>query len=63
MLKRIALASAVVGALAMTTTPITAAAEEPVLLKVPIAFSTELPGLGETIKWLADRMEHSAAAA
>jgi len=26
-----------------------------VLLKVPIAFATKLPGLGETIKWLGDR--------
>jgi len=57
MLRRIILGCAVAGALAMTTTPITVAAEEPVLLKVPIAFPTKLPGLGETIKWLADRME------
>jgi TRAP-type mannitol/chloroaromatic compound transport system substrate-binding protein len=28
-----------------------------VLLKVPIAFATKLPGLGETIKWLGDRTE------
>jgi len=27
------------------------------LLKVPIAFATKLPGLGETIKWLGDRTE------
>ncbi|MFQ5937053.1 MAG: TRAP transporter substrate-binding protein [Acidiferrobacterales bacterium] len=30
---------------------------EPVTLKVPIAFATTLPGLGTTIKWIADRID------
>jgi TRAP-type mannitol/chloroaromatic compound transport system substrate-binding protein len=34
-----------------------AAEEKPVLLKVPICFSTNMPGLGTTIKWIADRIE------
>lgn len=34
-----------------------AAEEKPVLLKVPICFSTSLPGLGTTIKWVADRIQ------
>ena len=33
-----------------------AAADKPVLLKVPICFSTALPGLGSTIKWIEDRI-------
>ena len=33
------------------------AKEKRILLKVPIAFSTSLPGLGSTIKWVADRIE------
>ncbi|GAB4247571.1 MULTISPECIES: TRAP transporter substrate-binding protein [Deferrisoma] len=33
------------------------AKEKKVLLKVPIAFSTALPGLGSTIQWMADRIE------
>ena len=32
------------------------AADKPVLLKVPICFSTALPGLGSTIKWIEDRI-------
>ncbi|HJO63351.1 MAG TPA: TRAP transporter substrate-binding protein [Desulfobacterales bacterium] len=31
--------------------------EKPVLLKVPIAFPTKLPGLGSTIKWVSERIE------
>jgi TRAP-type mannitol/chloroaromatic compound transport system substrate-binding protein len=31
--------------------------EKPVLLKVPICFATSLPGLGSTIKWVADRID------
>ncbi len=31
--------------------------DKPVLLKVPICFSTSLPGLGTTIKWVADRLQ------
>lgn len=33
------------------------AKEKKVLLKVPICFSTALPGLGTTIKWVADRID------
>jgi TRAP-type mannitol/chloroaromatic compound transport system substrate-binding protein len=33
------------------------AADKPVLLKVPIAFATKLPGLGTTIKWVGDRVD------
>lgn len=40
--------------LSVTTTAL--AAEKPVLLKVPIAFATKLPGLGSTIKWVGDRI-------
>ena len=32
------------------------AKDKPVLLKVPICFSTALPGLGSTIKWIKDRI-------
>ncbi len=32
------------------------AKDKPVLLKVPICFSTALPGLGSTIKWIEDRI-------
>jgi TRAP-type mannitol/chloroaromatic compound transport system substrate-binding protein len=32
------------------------ARDKPVLLKVPIAYSTALPGLGSTIVWMADRV-------
>jgi len=32
------------------------AEEKPVLLKVPICFATTLPGLGSTIKWVAERI-------
>ncbi|MDJ0987663.1 MAG: TRAP transporter substrate-binding protein [Desulfobacterales bacterium] len=45
-----------------------APAEEPkapeakkVLIKVPICFATSLPGLGSTIKWVADRIELASA--
>lgn len=34
-----------------------AADAKPVLLKVPVAFPTTLPGLGTTMKWVADRVE------
>ena len=33
------------------------AAEKKVMLKVPICFSTVLPGLGSTIKWVSERIE------
>ncbi len=33
------------------------AADKPVLLKVPIAFATKLPGLGTTIKWVGERVD------
>ncbi len=33
-----------------------AAADKKVLLKVPIAFATKLPGLGTAIKWVGDRI-------
>ncbi len=33
------------------------AAEKKIMLKVPICFSTSLPGLGSTIPWVADRIE------
>ncbi|MBU1342076.1 MAG: TRAP transporter substrate-binding protein [Proteobacteria bacterium] len=33
------------------------AAEKKVLLKVPVCFSTALPGLGSTIPWVAERIE------
>lgn len=35
----------------------TAEKTKKVLLKVPICFSTSLPGLGSTIKWIEDRIE------
>ncbi len=34
-----------------------AAKEKKILLKVPIAFSTALPGLGSTILWVAERLD------
>ncbi len=37
------------------------AQEKKVLLKVPICFSTALPGLGTTIKWVEDRIEVASA--
>lgn len=40
--------------------PVTADDEKPVLLKVPVCFSTELPGLGSTIKWVADRIDEAS---
>jgi TRAP-type mannitol/chloroaromatic compound transport system substrate-binding protein len=45
---------------AATSTEKPAAAAEKtkkVMLKVPICFSTNLPGLGSTIKWIEDRIE------
>lgn len=33
------------------------AKDKPVLLKVPITFSTNLPGLGSTIKWVSERID------
>ncbi len=33
------------------------AADKTVLLKVPVCFSTKLPGLGSSIKWMADRIQ------
>lgn len=36
---------------------IAAEKEKKVLLKVPICFSTALPGLGSTIKWIEDRID------
>ncbi len=33
------------------------AAEKKVMLKVPVCFSTALPGLGSTIPWVAERIE------
>ena len=36
-------------------------AAKKVLLKVPICFATSLPGLGSTIKWVADRIETASA--
>lgn len=55
---RTVLKSAVVGlaALAMTTTAALAANSKPILLKVPIAFSTSLPALGTPIKWVGDHI-------
>lgn len=38
------------------TTATAAAKEKKVLLKVPICFSTALPGLGSTIKWIEERI-------
>ncbi len=40
----------------MTISP-ASAAEKKVMLKVPVCFSTALPGLGTTIPWVADRIE------
>ena len=37
------------------------AKDKPVLLKVPICFSTALPGLGSTIKWIEDRIAVASA--
>jgi TRAP-type mannitol/chloroaromatic compound transport system substrate-binding protein len=54
MLKRLAIAIAVISAMSMASTAM--AAEGPVLLKVPIAFATKLPGLGSTVKWIGDRI-------
>ncbi len=54
MLKRLAIAIAVISAMSLAST--TMAAEGPVLLKVPIAFATKLPGLGSTVKWIGDRI-------
>ena len=44
------------GVFGIITNPVTAAEGKPVLLKVPICFATSLPGLGSTIKWVADRI-------
>jgi TRAP-type mannitol/chloroaromatic compound transport system substrate-binding protein len=33
------------------------AADKPVLLKVPVAFATKLPGLGSAIKWVGDNID------
>ncbi len=54
-----ALKSAAVGlaAIALTATPAFAAKSKPVLLKVPIAFSTALPALGSPIKWVGERID------
>ncbi len=40
----------------LTSSP-ASAAEKKVMLKVPVCFSTALPGLGTTIPWVADRIE------
>jgi len=37
--------------------------DKPVLLKVPVAFSTALPGLGSSIAWMAERVEALSAGA
>ena len=42
--------------LSFTPGPAMAGKEKPVLLKVPIAFPTKLPGLGSTIKWVSERI-------
>jgi TRAP-type mannitol/chloroaromatic compound transport system substrate-binding protein len=36
------------------------AKDKPVLLKVPICFSTKLPGLGTTIQWIAERISKAS---
>ncbi len=38
-------------------TPLAALADEPILLKTPVAFSTELPGLGSPIPRVAEQIE------
>jgi TRAP-type mannitol/chloroaromatic compound transport system substrate-binding protein len=43
--------------LVIVSTGAIAADAKPVLLKVPVAFPTTLPGLGTTMKWVADRIE------
>ncbi len=53
---------AAVAALSLGLASITAfAADKPVLLKVPIAFATKLPGLGTTIKWVGERVDTLSA--
>ncbi|MCB2227710.1 MAG: TRAP transporter substrate-binding protein [Desulfarculaceae bacterium] len=42
--------------LLMAAPALVSAKEKPVLLKVPVTFSTELPGLGSTIKWVSERI-------
>ncbi|MAF96703.1 MAG: C4-dicarboxylate ABC transporter [Rhodospirillaceae bacterium] len=44
-------------AMLLAAEPASAAKVKPVLLKVPIAFATKLPGLGSTIKWIGERIQ------
>lgn len=44
-------------ALGMSTSAIAKEKTKPILLKVPIAFATKLPGLGSTIKWVGDNVK------
>lgn len=53
-LKNIMLSTAVAGLTVAGT--VASAADKPVLLKLPVAFPTSLPGLGSTAKWLSDEV-------
>ncbi len=53
-LRHTLMAAAMATAVSLTATA--QAADKPVLLKVPIAFATKLPGLGSTIKWVGDNI-------
>ncbi len=48
-----ACAAALVASLSVGSAAVQA---KPVLLKVPIAFATKLPGLGSTVKWVGERI-------
>lgn len=61
MIKLYKLLFCTVAALSMGSS--SAVVAKPVLLKTPIAFSSALPGLGTTIKWVGDRIETASGGA
>lgn len=54
------LAAAIAACIALSATPLAAQAGEKVRWKVPVAFSTELPGLGDTILYVTKQLEESS---
>lgn len=48
--------AAVISCGGLSTSALAAEKQKPVLLKVPVAFATKLPGLGSGIKWVSNRV-------
>lgn len=54
--KKLMVLTATCSVAALSTTAAVAADSKPVLLKMPVAFPTTLPGLGSTAQWLSDEV-------